>query len=266
MLSFIISAIGGLGIGYFVFRDHGTIWGTISGLIVFLLIQLVTGLLIRRFVNKDQQVIQDILMRAQNEINRQLTIFQRRSPGSERAAMQILEKIQVKATKEALAATDSFQKYYIWNFMLKRQINTMKMQLLFQLKEYKAVDELLPQCMLFDQQSLAIKLVRLSKNDDAAIAKFYQKKCARLKGDAGAFVASVYAWILLKQNKTQEAVDVLLKAKNKSDHPVVVENFERLANGKVKQFSNSGFGDAWYALGLDEMKVKAQRQKMPRPY
>jgi hypothetical protein len=45
-----------------------------------------------------------------------------------------------------------------------------------------------------------------------------------------------------------------------------VENFERLANGKVKQFSNSGFGDAWYALGLEEMKVKAQRQKMPRPY
>ena len=120
--------------------------------------------------------------------------------------------------------------------------------------------------MLFDQQSLAIKLVRLYKTDDTLLAKFYKKKCARLKGEACAFVASVYAWILLKQNNVQGAVDVLLAAKNKTDHPVVVENFERLANGKVKQFSNSGFGDIWYSLGLEEVKVKAQKQKMPRPF
>ena len=266
MLSFLISALGGFGIGFVVYRDHGTVWGVISAAVMFLLIQLVVGLLIRRFVNKEQMIVQNILMQAQNDINRQLTIFQRRSPGSERAAMQILEKIQVKATRDALAATENFRKYYIWNFMLKRQINTMKMQLYFQLNDYKLVDELMPQCMLLDQQSLAIKLVRLYKNNDPQIAKFYNKKCARLKGEACAFVASVYAWILLKQNNVQAAVDVLLAAKNKSDHPVVVENFERLANGKVKQFSNSGFGDIWFSLGLEEVKVKAQRQKMPRPF
>lgn len=266
MLSFLISAVGGFAIGAVVYRDHGTVWGLITAMIIFMVIQLITGLLIRRFVNREQMVIQNILMQAQNDINRQLTIFQRRSPGSERAAMQILEKIQIKATRDALAATDNFRKFYIWNFMLKRQINTMKMQLYFQLKDYKMVDELLPQCMLFDQQSLAIKMVRLYKNNDAQLAKFYKKKCARLKGEACAFVASVYAWILLKQNNVQGAVDVLLAAKNKTDHPVVVENFERLANGKVKQFSNSGFGDIWYSLGLEEVKVKAQKQKMPRPF
>ena len=266
MLSCLISGIAAFGIGYMVTQDHGTVWGVISGAVVFLLVQLIVGLLLRRLINREQQAVQNILLRAQNDINRQLTIFQRRSPGSERTARQILEKIQNKAARDALEATENFKKFYIWNFMLSRQINTMKMQLLFQLKDYKAVDEIMPKCMLMDQQSLAIKLVRMYKNNDAGLDKFYRKKCARTKGDAAAFLASVYAWILLKQNKVQEAVDVLLAAKNKSDHPVVVENFERLANGKVKQFSNSGFGDLWFALGLEEVKVKAQKQKMPRPF
>ena len=266
MLSFVISAIAGIGVGYVVLTDHGPVWGSLTGVIVFLLIQLVTGLILRRFINREQMVVQNILMQAQNDINRQLTIFQRRSPGSERTAREILEKIQTKATREALAATENFKKYYIWNFMLSKQINTMKMQLLFQLKDYKAVDEIMPKCLLIDQQSLAIKLVRMYKNNDPELEKFYRKKALRLKGDALAFFASVYAWIMLKQNKTEAAVDALLTAKNKSDHPVVVENFERLANGKNKHFSNAGFGDLWFALGLEEVKVKPQRQKMPRPY
>ena len=91
MLSFLISAVGGFAIGAVVYRDHGTVWGLVSAMVMFMIIQLIIGLLIRRFVNREQMVIQNILMQAQNDINRQLTIFQRRSPGSERAAMQILE-------------------------------------------------------------------------------------------------------------------------------------------------------------------------------
>ncbi|MBR7103886.1 MAG: hypothetical protein IKC65_03000 [Lentisphaeria bacterium] len=266
MLSFIISAIAGCGIGFIVAKDQNELWGTVSGVIVFLIVQLITGLILRKFINKEQEAVQGILMQAQNDINRQITLFQRRSPGSERAAMQILEKIQNKAARDALEATENFKKFYIWNFMLSRQINTMKMQLFFQLKDYKAVDEIMPKCMLMDQQSLAIKLVRMYKNNDAGLDKFYRKKCARTKGDAAAFLASVYAWMLLKQDRSKEAVDILLKAKDKSDHPVVNENVERLVNGKLKQYTNAGFGDLWYALGLEEMKVKAQRQKMPRPF
>lgn len=266
MLSFLISGIAAFGIGYMVTQDHGTVWGVISGAVVFLLVQLIVGLLLRRLINREQQAVQNILLRAQNDINRQLTIFQRRSPGSERAARQILEKIQNKAASDALEATGRFKKYYVWNFMLARQINTMKMQLLFQLKDYKAVDAIMPKCMIIDHQSAAIKLVRMFKNNDAGIAKFYQRKCARFKGEECAFLASVYAWMLLKQDKKDAAVDVLLKAKSKSDDPVLLENFERLANGKTKHYSNAGFGDIWYALGLEEPKAKVQKQKMPRPF
>ena len=37
-------------------------------------------------------------------------------------------------------------------------------------------------------------------------------------------------------------------------------------NGKEKQFSNAGFGDIWYALYLEEPKVKPQRQRPGRPF
>lgn len=266
MLTFIISIISGYLIGHVVFMDHGAGWGITSGIIVLLIVQLITGLILRRFVNAEQNKIQAILMDAQNKVNRQITLFQRKSPGSERAARQILEKIQSDATKKALEATENFKKFYIWNFMLSRQINTMKMQLHFQLQNYKEVDRLLPKCTLLDQQSLAIKLVRMYRNNDEKIGKFYAGKCARLKGEAAAFLACTYAWILLKKEQNDLAMEVLLAAKKKSDNEVLLENIDRLANGKYKHFNNAGFGDLWYALGLEEPKVKAQRQKMPRPF
>lgn len=266
MLSFIISAVAACALGYVVHLDHGPAWGICSAVIVFMLVQLGIGLILRRYVNRQQQVIQNILIKGQNDINRQIALFQRRNPGSERAARQILEKIQNGAAADALAATEGFKRFYIWNFMLKRQINSMKMQLLFQLKDYKAVDELLPHCLLLDQQALAIKLVRMYRNDDAGLDRFYRRKCARLKGDALAFLASVYAWMLLKRGKEKYARNILLAAKNKTDHPVLVENEARLANQKAKQYSNAGFGDIWFALGLEEYKVKPQRQRMGRPF
>ncbi|MBQ7209085.1 MAG: hypothetical protein IJS01_14905 [Lentisphaeria bacterium] len=266
MLSFIISAIAACALGYVVHLDHGPSWGAVSGVVVFMLVQLGISLILRRYVNRQQQVVQNILIKGQNDINRQIALFQRRNPGSERAARQILEKIQNGAASDALAATDGFKKFYIWNFMLKRQINSMKMLLLFQLGDYKAVDELLPRCLLMDQQAIAIKLVRMYKNGDAGLDRFYRRKCARFKGDALAFLASVYAWMLLKQGKEEEARNILLAAKKKTDHPVLVENEERLANKKAKQYSNAGFGDIWYSLGLEEYKVKPQRQRMGRPF
>ncbi|MBQ9503260.1 MAG: hypothetical protein IJU70_13980 [Lentisphaeria bacterium] len=266
MLSLIISAAAACGIGYLVHLDHGPVWGAVTGALAFMLVHLCILLILRKYANRRQQVIQNILVKSQNDINRQIAQFQRRNPGSERAARQILEKIQNKANSDALAATEDFKKFYIWNFMLARQINDMKVLLLFQLKDYKAVDALLPSCLLMDPQAAAIKLVRMYKNDAPGLDKFYRKKCARFKGESLAFLASVYAWMLLKQNRSGDALNVLLDAKSKTDNPVVVANVDRLANGKAKQYSNAGFGDPWYVLGLEEYKVKPQRQKMGRPF
>ncbi len=70
-----------------------------------------------------------------------------------------------------------------------------------------------------------------------------------------------YAWILLKQGKNDDAFTVLTNAKKKSENPVLVANWEALANGKIKQFSNAGLGEAWYALGLEMPKMQRVQQQ-----
>ena len=176
-----------------------------------------------------------------------------------------MEKIQFESIRKALVEMEGFKKFYLWNPMLYKQINAMKMQLHYQLREYSKVDELLPKSLLLDPQSLGIKLARMYKNNDPKLDKFYKMRCWRFKGENGAFLASVYAWIKLRQNAADMALDALLRAKKTSDNQVLLENIDRLTNGKVKHYSNSGFGDNWYALALEEPKMKNQRQQ-GRPF
>ena len=74
-------------------------------------------------------------------------------------------------------------------------------------------------------------------------------------------VLTIILWIKLKKNDSKTALDALLTAKKLSDHPVLVSNIEALTNGKIKHFSNSGFNEMWYALMLEEPKMKPQRQR-----
>lgn len=267
MLTLIISFCIGSLCAWAVSNDHGTTAGVISGLGAMLIFQIAAGLLLRRMVNKKQMVVQDILIDAQNRIQKQINLFQKRPPSSQNAARQALEKIQNDAARKALEATEAFKPYYLWNIMLKKQINTMKMQLLFQLGEYKKVDEILPKCFLIDQQSLAIKLVRMYRTNDEKLDSFFMKRCSRTKGEARAFLCSVYAWMKIKQQQSDKALEALNMAKKVSDNPVVNSNIEHIANGRVRHYTNSGFGDAWYALGLEEPKaVKPQRQMRSRMF
>ena len=42
---------------------------------------------------------------------------------------------------------------------------------------------------------------------------------------------------------------------------MIVSNWEALANDKAKSFSNTGLGELWYAMGLEEMKMPKVRQQ-----
>ena len=260
MLGFIILFVVGTVSGYFSTKAWGIGWGITCGIGAFLIAYVIMSLILRVFVMRRQGIIQDIMQGAQEKVNRQLEMFNRRPPSSVNAARQILEKIQFDAIRKALVELDGFKKYYLWNAMLVRQINAMKVQLYYQLREYGKVDELLPKAILFDPQSLAIKLARMYKNNDSKIDRFYKLKCSRLKGENGAFVASVYAWIKIKQDDQAKALEALRCAAKTSDNQILCENIDRLANGKIKHYSNSGFGDTWYMLALEEPKVKNQRQ------
>ena len=173
--------------------------------------------------------------------------------------IQQLEHEQNLGLERALAACDAFRPLYLWNFFLEKQINTMKMQLYFQLKDFAMADKLMPKCMLFDARSLAIKLVRMYKKEDPKLDAFYRKKCRRFKGEDGAFLSCVYAWIKLRQDDSAKALAALVEAKKNSDNAVLLANYDNLVNGRNKHFSNAGFGDNWYALYLEEPKVRPQK-------
>ena len=91
----------------------------------------------------------------QNKVNRQVEMFSRRPQSSMNGIRPIIEKLQRDATLRALEATEEFKPLYIWTPMLKKQINSMKVQLYFQLKDNKMVDALLPQSMMMDPQTVA---------------------------------------------------------------------------------------------------------------
>ena len=253
--------------GYGAGREWGLWWGIGCGVLGFLIAQLVTGLILRSAIKRRQDRIQQILAEAQQKINKQINMFQFRPPSDLRSAQQVLEKIQNDAARKALEATGAFKPLYIWNLMLKRQISAMRAQLYYQLKEFKKADECLKSAMLLDSQSIAIAMARMYRNEDPKLDKFYASRFRRSRGESAAFVASVYAWIKLKQGDAEAARAALTEAKKKSDHPVLLENHDKLVNGKAKQYSNSGFGDMWYALYLEEPpKVKPQRQRQGRMY
>ena len=266
MLSLLIAVAAGVLAGYFskeAFDSTG--WGITSGIFAGLVVWLILSLILRKIVGRRQMVIQNIMMDAQNKVNRQLEMFNRRPPSSVNAARQTLEKIQFAAIHKALAELEHFKVFYPWSPMLSRQINTMKVQLYYQLRDFAKVDTLLPKALLLDAQSLAIKMARMYKHDDAKLDKFYKRRCWRFKGEDGAFLASVYAWIKVRQDAVDKALDALRNAKKTSDNQILLENIDRLVNGKIKHFSNAGFGDMWYVLALEEPKVKSQRQQM-RPF
>ena len=260
MLGFIIVTVIGVVAGYFADEAWGRGWGITCGIAAMLLAWAVLGVLLRKIMMSRQMLIQSIMQDAQNKVNRQLEMFNRRPPSSMNAARQILEKIQFEAIRKSLAELEAFKKFYVWNFMLAKQVNAMKMMLHYQLREYDKVDALLPKSLLLDPQSLAIKLARMYKNNESGMDKFYKRRCWRFKGDNGAFLASVFAWIKLKQEQPEAALEALRNARKTSDNPVLVENIDRLVNGKFKHYSNSGFGDTWYVLALEEPKMKNQRQ------
>lgn len=261
MLTIIIAVFAAFMSSYITMTvtDIGRTWSVVIGIAAFFVVQLAVGLFIRHKINAVTGEIQVLMEKTQNKLNRKMAQMQSRPMSSPKAAQQMLEKEQNQALRDALAITDKAQPYFKWNLLLKRQINTMKMMLHYQLKEFKKVDALLKNSFIFDSRSVAIKAVRMYKNEDPACEKYLAKKCRRFKGDDAVLLYALYSWILVKEEKIDMAAAVLAQAKNRLDNPVLNANRENLVNGKVKHFSNANLGEAWYSLYLEEPKIKQQR-------
>lgn len=262
MLTYIVS----IGFGFAVFAgvrcglDVSVPWSVFWGVLALFTIQIAISLIMRKILNRMNGNIQNIMLDVQKRIQAKQDHFMRR-PGDPKLMMRQLEHEQAAGIGKALEACEQFRPLYKWNPFLKKQINSMRMIFLFQQKKYDEVDALLPNCIFFDPQSIAIKMVRMYKKNDAGLERFFRKKVKRLRKESCILPVSLYAWILMKKNDPDAAFKVLGDALKKTDDATLQSNWQALANKKYKQFSNAGLGEAWYALGLEEPKMMKVRQQ-----
>ena len=261
MLTTLISVLVGAAVGAVSYSAWGTVWAVICGLACMLATQAVIGLILRKKVTALQSALQNLLAEGQSKIQRKLTVMQQRGSTDMKSARNLLEREQNILLNSALHFCDRFNVYTLWSPMLSRQINTMRFAFLYQMKDFKAAEALSRRCFFMDPQSIAMRMAMLYRGNDPSLDKFFRSKSRRLKGESCVLPYCTYAWIKLRGDAPQEALNVLIEAKGKTDNPVVTENWERLANGKYKQFTLSGLGDAWYSLFLEEPKMpKGRRQ------
>ena len=173
-----------------------------------------------------------------------------------------IEQIMAKAIDEAVELMEDAKPLYGWAFMAKKQVATSKMQLYYQNKKFDEVDKLLPQCMYFDPLTFAMKMARLYKRGETAeLEKTFAKAAKRFKGDKAVIIYSAYAWMLLKNNDLDKAVEVLGEAKERTANTEILKNWQAVANNKPNQFSNGFLGEQWYALHLEQPKQKRVKAK-----
>lgn len=261
MLTLIIALIAGVCTGLGAYLCWGWVWAVVFGMFGVIGAQVVIGLIVRKKINVINNSIQEIMVDAQKQINRKIQMFQQKPHGDVKGMQKLLEKEQESHIHEAIKASDMLLPFCKWNMLLDRQIATMKMMYYFQLKDFNKVDELMPRVMFFDARALAIKLTRMYKKDQDGIDKIFKRKVKRYKGDSSVLLYGLYSWILVKQQRIDEAVKILIEGKEKTGNEVLIQNWEHLVNGRIKQFSNAGLGEEWYALYLEEPKVKAQKAR-----
>ena len=263
MYSLVIALLAGAAAGGLA-RVGGltTPWSVFIGILAFLAVTAVISQIIRLKIKKLNDRIQQVMEETRHRIMVMQNQFMRRPPGSQKMMLQALEKEQNAGIRRAIEACDAFIPYYPWSFLLNRQMNTMKMAFYYQIKDFEQVDKLMPKCLFIDPQSVCLKMARMYMRKENGIDKLFKKKCRSLKEPACILPYSLYAWILVKQERYDDALKLLVECKKKTDNETILRNWEMLANNKYKNFSNSGLGEMWYAMGLEELKMPKQQQRI----
>jgi hypothetical protein len=238
-------------------------WSITLGVVAFIAFQVLVGMWLRKRVMRDMERVQTILVDGQKKLQAKTQAWQWRPPSSIAAAQKEIFADTKVFVKEALAQTEVLKKYRLWVPMIDRQMATAQLQLNWMIKDFKRVDELMPKALMMDPTMVAMKLARLQMLDapTADITKCYEKGVRRFKYNQAVLPAACYTWILVKRGETDAAFKALTAALKNSDNEVLKANHVHLMNDRPAHFTNSGLGDQWYSLMLEEPKVKTQRQR-----
>ena len=237
-------------------------WSIFFALLGFGVIQALIGFLIQKRIKRDMEAVQYILLEGQKKLQAKMQRWQISPPGSMKAAQkEIFEDTKV-FVKAALKETEILSKYKYFVPMIERQKATAQLQLNWMIKNFKAVDELMPKALFLDPSLSAIKMARMYTLEKPLeeIEKIYKKAVRRLRYNQNVLLASTWSWMLVKRGKDEEAQKVLNEALKSSDDKTLKANLLTLQNKCPGHFSNSALGDQWYTLYLEEPRYRTQRQ------
>lgn len=258
-----LAVAGGCFSAAYAAADWGMGWSVFAGVLGFGAFQGVFGVLVQKRVKRDMEAVQGILTEGQRRLQQKVQRWQMRPPGSLQAAQSEIFADTKVFVKEALAQTETLRKYRPWVPMMDRQIATAQLQLSWMIKDFKTVDRLMPKALLVDPTMSAIKMARLQMlgRPVEEIRKVYDRAVRRVRYNGNVLPAATMSWILVQKGDADGAFKLLTEALRKSDDATLKRNHELLMNNRVAHFSNSGLGDPWYSLLLEEPKMRMQRPR-----
>ncbi len=225
--------------------------------------QLGLGWLLRRRMATVSDRMQAIMQRYQARMQAKLQRWHTHPVSGQKAAEAELAKDRDAMIAEIQAVIQPLERYRLWIPLLGRQLATMELQFAWQKKDWRRVDALLPRALMIDPALVCIRLARLWMQDATTeeLRKVFRKSVRRARYGTTALVYATFAWMLVKRGEVDEAYKLLNEADQKNEHATLKANRDALANNKLAHFSNAGFGDTWYALWLEEPKLRAQRAR-----
>ncbi len=275
MLSLLISILASFAlVGALTATDVNKGTTIFFGIAGFIAVFFLVGFLVRKKIEKTQNELQEIMMAGQRRMNRKVQQFQSKPGGNIKLIQRQIEADQKVIYKQGLDFTQRLEPFKKWSLLMGRQIATLRLQFLYQLKEFDQVDQifatggLFKGPMMMEPMMVAMKMARQYKNKDVAgVEKTFKRRIKWFRSDRGTLLYGLMSWIFVKEGEPEKARQLLIKAKDVTGNETFTRNWEWLSNDKVKSFSNAGLGEEWYGLYLENpptpkpQRVRGNAQK-----
>lgn len=241
---------------------------TTAGVAGFFLAMILSARLVGKKTSPIQEELKRVMLEGQNRINRDIQQFQTKPGGNPKMMQAQVERKREAMIRQALTLVDQLDAYQKYSPLMARQMNTMKLQFYYQLKEFEKVDELLnagffDKPLLTEPLAVGMKMARHYKNKEIpAVEKTFKRHLKFFRGDRASLLYGVMSWVYVKEGQLDDAQKLLAKGKEKTGNETLSKNWEHLSNDREKKFSNRGLGEEWFALALENMPApKVQRMR-----
>ena len=262
MLTIALGLAAGLLVGVLVSLVLAVGWAIALGVVTFVATCILINLWIKKRMESLFLTVQQQVEAGQDQLRRKINVMQTKMVGGGKGLQRRLEKEQAVGIRGALDSLDAIRPLHKWNFLAERQANTLRAQLHYQIKEFDEADKAFEKCLIMDPLTLAMSMARMHKKGQMdALEKAFRKGVKRHKDEKGTMLYALYSWILVKENRIDDAIAVLNDGKDKTEDETLRTNWEHLVNGRVRRFSNAPLGDEWYALHLEQPKPIKMRHR-----